>query len=63
MILVTYKSKMKKSELFDADSFEIVEAIPFRRRGIYIRKGDEIIAYLNNIDDVEKVEKIEGADE
>lgn len=63
MILVTYKSKMKKSELFDADSFEIVETIPFRRRGIYIRKGDEIIAYLNNIDDVERVEKMGGEDE
>lgn len=58
MILVTYKNKVKESELFDADSFEIVDSIPFRRKGIYIKKGDELIAYLNNIDDVEKVTKL-----
>lgn len=58
MILVTYKNEVKESELFDADSFEIIDSIPFRRDGIYIKKGNELIAYLNNINDVEKVSKL-----
>lgn len=58
MIKVTYRSVLKGTEFYNADSFRIVEGVPFTKSGIYIEKDDETVAYIRDILSVEKVEKV-----
>lgn len=60
MIKVTYKSRLKGTETYNADNFKIVDGVPFTKSGIYITKDDETVVYIGDVYTVEKIEKIEG---
>lgn len=57
MIKVSY-GVFKQDVIYDADEFKFVEGNPFIKSGLYIKKEGKTVAFINNVEGVQKVEHL-----
>lgn len=56
MIKVTYKDSQRQSTIYDGTNFYFVNGNPFVKSGLYIKDDDKIIAFINDVEVIHKVE-------